>query len=327
MLTYKKVYNLYSLRNIWNQLYLLGGAESTPFQSFEYTLLLWKYHLPYCAGKKGYPVFYVFSEEETPVLVFPLFKYFDKKLGFGFLGDVNGCNYCDIVGNKEYLQEAFDVLSQGRASIYRFSKIKEVSETVSFLKGESTSKVTKNVQIRIPGQYADYLQMLSKSVRQNIRTSYNRLEKNGLKCKIIVFQGGTSFDYRPMLDLYVSRHTDRYGVKTGAIKKLALLHYNFSTESFLSLSNALTIALYIGDELAAFMSGLIGINREYAVPRLSIDGNFSFFSPGVLLINETIKYFIENTDIKYLDLSQGEEDYKYKMGGEQHLTYSFEFRK
>ena len=54
--------------------------------------------------------------------------------------------------------------------------------------------------------------------------------------------------------------------------------------------------------------------------------DFAFYSPGMLLINEAIKFFIEETNIRNLDLSQGEEMYKYKMGGITHQTHNFEIK-
>lgn len=71
------------------------------------------------------------------------------------------------------------------------------------------------------------------------------------------------------------------------------------------------------------MSGMLGLRNEYVVPRLSINDEFGFYSPGMLLLNETVKHFIAETDVRHLDLSQGEEPYKYKMGGEAHRTHSF----
>ena len=71
------------------------------------------------------------------------------------------------------------------------------------------------------------------------------------------------------------------------------------------------------------MSGLKSKQKEFIVPRLSICDDFSFFSPGMILINEVIKFFIESNQIHCLDLSQGNEKYKYQMGGINHLTFSF----
>jgi len=60
------------------------------------------------------------------------------------------------------------------------------------------------------------------------------------------------------------------------------------------------------------------------IPLLTINGAFSRFSPGGILITETIKFLIENHDYKYFDLSRGDEKYKYAYGGKEHFNYSYE---
>lgn len=82
--------------------------------------------------------------------------------------------------------------------------------------------------------------------------------------------------------------------------------------------------LYIENEIASFMSGLICRTGKYIVPRLSINNKYTFFSLGILLINEVIKYFSNNNQkVNAIDLSEGEEEYKYKMGGVTHYSYNF----
>ena len=47
----------------------------------------------------------------------------------------------------------------------------------------------------------------------------------------------------------------------------------------------------IDDELAAFMQGTLNSDwSEYEIPRLAINDKFAFFSPGMILVNEAIKY-------------------------------------
>ena len=67
--------------------------------------------------------------------------------------------------------------------------------------------------------------------------------------------------------------------------------------------------------------------NELLVPRLAIDTAFSFYSPGVLLVNSAIKYISEVGVIKTLDLMQGKETYKFQAGGKIHQCYSFKLFK
>ena len=89
------------------------------------------------------------------------------------------------------------------------------------------------------------------------------------------------------------------------------------------MNNSYDFKFYIGKDLAAFMMGLESENKEVIIPKLAIDSNFSKYSPGKLMINETVKYLISNSNIRTLDLSKGSEKYKYDMGGTEHINYDF----
>jgi len=55
---------------------------------------------------------------------------------------------------------------------------------------------------------------------------------------------------------------------------------------------------------------------------------YGVYCPGGLLINETIKAIgaQNKADIISLDLSRGDEKYKYTYGGGEHYNYSFAVR-
>ncbi len=77
--------------------------------------------------------------------------------------------------------------------------------------------------------------------------------------------------------------------------------------------------------MAGFLSGYINNGHSAVVfPRLAIDSDFSDYRPGYLLITETIRYMIENTDIRNMDLSRGDEKYKYDLGGVEHYNYFYD---
>ena len=79
--------------------------------------------------------------------------------------------------------------------------------------------------------------------------------------------------------------------------------------------------------IAAFLSGLIDKNsKSVIIPRLSINDDFLKYSPGIVLINETAKKLAENKNIDNLDLSKGDEQYKFSMGGEVYYTMNFDVK-
>ena len=71
----------------------------------------------------------------------------------------------------------------------------------------------------------------------------------------------------------------------------------------------------------AYMAGLYSeTQKAYYVPRLCINDQYAKYSPGIILINETVKSLLSNQTHR-LDLMLGDEPYKTAMGGV--LTYNY----
>lgn len=298
-----------------------------PFQSFRFFSLAWKYWYPYVLRSKHLPIVYELNRGGDVKCLFT--GVCKNSRGVVLFGNENGHNYCDAVyRDVDALQECALALKQkfGKVICYRVMEssplYKAVKDHVKVINSHT------NVKIEFGDDFDAYIKTLSKSTRQNLRTAFNRLAKDGHSYRLEVWQGGdkgVKKVYKCCLNLYARRHEERYGVKTGALKKWFLLHQNFATVNYLKNRDALTFVLFINDEIVAFMSGVCGRASQYVVPRLSINSDYKFYSPGMLLIHETIKYMISNMDIRCLDLSLGEEEYKYKMGGIAHLTVDFEY--
>lgn len=62
--------------------------------------------------------------------------------------------------------------------------------------------------------------------------------------------------------------------------------------------------------------------KSIEVPELAINEKFSFYSPGMILVNEVCRYLIEEKHYNALDLARGTEKYKKDMGGTIYKTYS-----
>lgn len=304
------------------------GALNTPFQEYEYMNRTWKLLYPYYLKNKYIARFYSFYDEGKCVMILPLVHYL-KGRSAELMANVNGMNYCDaLIMDEKYIGQALQILAKDYDTL-KCNKVLESSSLYFALKNIVEDDSTmQNVCINFGKDYNEYNKSLSKSTRQNLRTAYNRLNTDKKLLSFNVLRGGMrgedAIDYQPFIELYSKRHATRYSVQTSHIKKWFLVHQSFATLNYTNNTNGMTIALYIDGQLAAFMSGMIGNKNEYVVPRLSINDEFGFYSPGMLLINEAVKYFMTETDIRHLDLSQGEEPYKYKMGGETHLTHTFE---
>lgn len=323
MLQIKSYSLLQNLKKVWNELYN-NNPSLSPFVEYDYFNRAIKYFWYYFIAKRCVIKYYLITEDHSPILIAPILIYSNGQKEL--FGNINGYNYCDLVyKNCNQINNAIELLYDtiGRFDIY---KIRENSPLVKkFSSHIYLVKNTLNVKIIFGDNYEEYYKNLSKSVRQNLRTSYNRLNKNGYKFNLKVVYGGTidSTFFNGIINLYCKRHENRYDVKHNFIKQWLLKHCHFATENYKKSANAISFGLYINGKLAAFMSGIMSKQNEFIVPRLSINDDFSFFSPGMILITEVIKFLIENTNINCLDLSQGNEKYKYQMGGINHYTKSF----
>lgn len=317
-----KFYNSFrSIKKDWDSLYKIT-PEVSPFLHPDAMKIAVRYFYPYYIVWNCIPVFVVLRESNDPKAIIPLLRF--KGGRYELFGNVNGFNESGaLFDNIESLKKCINLLKLQIGSLY-FEKIDERSPIKLLAPKEIRSIV--NVAINFGMGYDAYFKGLSKSVRQNIRTAYNRLEKDGHKLGVNVYSkkygSGEKLPVNKIIELYCGRHSQRYGGKSSVIKRWFLEHQNFATLFYKYSENALTVIITIDGSPAAFLSGLYEGDR-LIVPRLSIKSEYNRYSPGMILVCETIKYLLANTEIGILDLSKGDEEYKYKLGGIEHLSYSF----
>ena len=354
-ITIEKILWLPRLKSIWHDLYTANPILSI-FQSYEFMLNFWKNSWVYCIIDKEFPIFYLVKDNGKPCMIAPLCR---KANGtYVIMGNKNGCDYCDFIYANGapvdiYVKELVAYLKRPIV----FEKVREQSSLYKSFLGKDDMKEKGEIiciNIILPNSHEDYYKGLSSSMRQNLRTAFNRLKRDGhsVSIKVINDNGkcdiwnydemetiiGTHVDYHKkqqdecvtnddfekMLSLYYQRHAERYGESTSKLKMWYMKHLYFVTKSLRNIPSAMSVMLFIDNELAAFMGGLSSQGeKDYIVPRLSINANFRFYSPGMLLVNETARYMIENTSNRNLDLALGTEGYKSKMGGVKHIIKSF----
>lgn len=305
------------VRPVWSRLYEIT-PEVTPYASPEVMDITWSWFLPYYVAWKCQPEIAVVSNGEgQPVFAMALMMPLCSGTPQVY-GNVNGYDACSQVCVPDAdLNGCLKLLRQHYGKTVNFARFLGTNPMVACV-----SRIVRSepcVAIDFSEGYDAWRQSLSKSARQNLRTSYNRLAVDGKSLNINVIAGGgkSPLKFDEIINLYCRRHQLRYGVKVNCLKRFFLKHFNFATEIYRRCGHALTFVVVIDGEMAAFMSGLVSRNGRFVVPRLSIDDRFSRYSPGVLLINETIKQLADR-GVTVLDLSRGVEKYKFAMGGENY---------
>lgn len=187
------------------------------------------------------------------------------------------------------------------------------------------------VAIKLPDTYEIYFQNLSKSVRQNIRTAYNRASKNKVSFQLEVFtkEDRDQINWEHLKELNQKRNHFR---KQKMFWKSAIyyqLDYLFNKEKDLfdyeaTKQTDFTLAiLKMNEETAAYSFGF-QMNNSLEINRVVINDDFKFYSPGLVLFNEFIQQNIQHLDV--IDLTVGDEKYKFDLGGEKHFIYSGNIR-
>ncbi|MHC1725276.1 MAG: GNAT family N-acetyltransferase [Syntrophobacteraceae bacterium] len=191
-----------------------------------------------------------------------------------------------------------------------------------------TCRKVTYVQIPLGSSFDYYIKTLDKHVRQNLRTSYNRLKTDmrNYNVKTYVNQPIPRDVLSQLFRLYWRRMIDKklyMGLKR-FLPIFLRMRLNPTIISLNRLPNVFYSIIYINNVLAGFCAGFTSRNGKIIFPFLATDSSFSRYSPGGILITESIRFIIENYDYSYFDLSRGDEKYKYAYGGIEHFAYCYE---
>lgn len=266
-------------------------------------------------------------------------NFFLKKLGrhrgIYILGSGGETDYHDFIYDSNISVEMVDFFMRKL-----FKNEQKTIYLPQLLKGTIISKwaevhsikpkrVNECVHIPLFGAYEVYWANLRKNVRQNIRTAMNRLEKDKKESRLAIFKNRTLDDTlaRTLEDVYEDRRIAKRqrGYKNRLsehIRNILKSQYNIMLETKIRSKNSFTAVFYIESEIAAFCYGFVS-NNNACIMQVAITEAYAKYSPGMLMLNEVIKNLYSDVSSDkpiYLDLTNGNESYKYQLGGQKHYT-------
>ena len=264
------------------------------------------------------------------LMICPMKRRFDLKY-YTLLGDMQGCDIADVLwkqgltdAEKEAVIRFFFSRMTGKMYLNRIPADSPFAAGVPQERISFTRDV-EYVAIDIPEDYPAYFKTLSPSVRQNIRTAYNRMKRDGIPFQLSVYT-----DNRQIPNDLWSRIVELYADRTGSINGLSrnwsrlMTRIKHDTHSLRTLSNTFTAVLCSDSQIMAFMTGFVNKKQDTVViPRLAMNESFRFYSPGYILMNETLTYLGTQTAIRVLDMSRGDERYKKDFGGRSYFIKDF----
>lgn len=290
----------------------------------------------YSIPQKYTPMYVEILDNGITKLIIPICKFWRKK-EFCSLGHFNGFQVYDFIYSKDltlaqlskYLLFMLRALRVTAISLYNVPESSLIYQwaITPELHTEISPHLTPNdnVSISFAHGYDTWRSSLSKHSRQNLRTAYIRLSSDhvDLYCRVYYKEEIGRVLHNQLIDIYCDRHSRRYHVHTSSLKSFYLKYFDFSTDCLKNPVSNLHAILYLNGKVSAFMSGLIEKDdTSVIVPRLSIDDSYARYSPGLLLISETLRYLATNTNVSTLDLSKGAEGYKLSAGGTIYSTYT-----
>ena len=250
--------------------------------------------------------------------IFPIVVNRKTKQLFG-LSHFEHLDYDDIISTtkdsstlKELLQIA---LAEYRGNHIYIPNINEHSLLYTIIPEHLTFS-DNCVQISLPDNYDDYIHSLSKHQQQNIRTAYNRMSRNDVNYHLVQYNFSNRIS-RKMWRQLCFMHHKRHNEVVSRMDLLRNPYYHILRKN----KNNTIYVLFDNDIPMAYMSGLMSTQHNtYYVPRLSVNMKYATYSPGVILLCETIKQMIAQK-VNCIDLMLGDEPYKLAMGGTIHRNY------
>jgi hypothetical protein len=274
-----------------------------------------------------------------PIILIPLHLERTKKQTIAYLwGQFSQSGHLDFIYNDQIQAEAFlsaiELINNDIGNIkFVFNLIQERSKLNEIFQTDfpASHYITRKaicVQIPILGSFNEYFKSLDKKVRQNLRTSFNRLKTDNrtYEVKTYVNQPIPFNILLQLFNIYWKRFSEKK-YKIGLKRFLPVfirIRLNPTIMALIKLKNTFYSIIYIDKKIAGFCAGFSSRNEKIILPFLAIDSIFSRYSPGGILITETIKFLTENHSFKYFDLSRGDEKYKYAYGGIEHFNFLYE---
>lgn len=315
----KQHYLIFSLRQEWNRICSANPSiKPTQYYNYYKQLLLTFCHYPLKNLTKRMVFFY--CKDDSNECIIPLVIHKKKKIIRG-ISHYGRLDYEDIISSTKdavFIKSCFrQILSQYSDYSIRIENIDQDGLLHQCFQ-EQLCEYDKCVSIELKDSYEHYLEGVSKHQRQNIRTAYNRLNREGITIEVMQYDAQHKVPqsvWKECQLIYEQRHK-----ATGSSWDL---WYTRKTNPYHTIlrkdANCRTYVLYHQNEIMAYMSGLRG-QECYYVPRLCINQKYAQYSPGIILLNEVIQR-LQKEGFSVLDLMQGDEPYKYAMGGVENHTY------
>ena len=339
MSNYRLIYKSFrSLESTWKA---METPDMSPFLHYDYmrfiktSVALFK---PFftriaCVCREG---------QDDILMICPLKRRIDFKY-YTMLGDMQGCDIADFLWKQGISEAEKDELVrfffEAMPSKMCLNRIPEESPLAKGVPAErvSYSREVEYVAIDMHETYEAYIQTLSKNMRHQINKTYNRLEREAVDQKLLIYDGENRVPKdleKKIMKMYLRRLISKYNPEREGSRFWKLYYWvvfqylKHDTRSFRKLKNSFMAVVMSDEEVMAFVSGFkTHDGKRVCFTRLAINDDLDRYSPGRILLNELAKYAHAQTDFDVLDFSRGDERYKKDFGGRSYFIKDFVIEK
>lgn len=327
------------MQDIWIE--MAKGKDMTAFQSFSWYKLINEQQLKKANLIPGKSVYAVAYEDGCAKMIAPVHIFrgpavlskLNLNPGAYILGKWGYSDYLNFI-YSDFSEECFEAIVEQvklkfKVSDFFIHQICPRTDISNYIESHyPQGKLFDGncAKITVKANFEDYHSGLSKSVRQNIRTAFNRAEKDNREIRYEIIKQMDEKDAKEFMDIYLERQQIKNTVSQSVIsktiydlqniiKKQKNKKFNFLLECLKGNSSVFTIGIYSGKEKIGFCLVANDANA-YRVPVVCFKKEYARYSPGIIGIYSFLRDAYENGSIKDFDLLKGTEKYKFDLGAE-----------
>lgn len=315
-------YTLHTTFNLpadeWNAL-VQAGILNAPFLRHEYLSIWWK-----TRGGGEWPQdaeLCLVSARENGQLVgiAPLFRTQDK---LWLLGSVEISDYLDLIVAPGHLQPFLSGLLDWLPvawSALEWVNLPETSPTLAALQQEAAKRgwayaaevYQPTPSIPLPGDFEQYLAGIDKKQRHEIRRKMRRAEESGRNLRWYIVEDETQLDSEMEAFLHLMRQDPE---KASFLTNVMHSQMKESVHAAFRAGWLQLVFLEVdGEKACAYLN--FDYNNKIWVYNSGLDRRFMELSPGWVLLGYMLEWSNQHKRSEF-DFMRGDEDYKYKFGGE-----------
>lgn len=283
------------------------------------------------------------------LMIVPLVHVGGLKPYYKMLGDLGGCDIADALYKESVTdEERLALIAFFYKSMPGRLKLRRLYEKSPLYLNAPADRIVSDEEvgyadIPVPTDWNEYLGSLSGYSRHNVTRAFRRLERDEIEHRLEVYGGDRPVPkdvWSLLMKTYYARFHAKYkrGVfsdetKGGIFVQAAkYVHYRtfkklwFYTKhdsySIKELENSRIYVLWNKDDMIAFCTGFLTHDKKIcSYPRLAINEKYNYYTPGCVLLAEVLQYYMKEGVTEHLDLSRGDEQYKFKMGANLYHTH------